>query len=74
MCYSHHFGVQNGSLQAEILQHVLDFELKQFTESITMITMGARNTYSKELYDRDGVASIQKWLILTHFGACILSQ
>ena len=41
--YSRHFGVQNGSLQAEILLHVLDFELKQFTESITIITMGARN-------------------------------
>ena len=31
------------STQAEILLHVLDFELKQFTEAITMITMGARN-------------------------------
>ena len=41
--YSRHFGVQNRSLQAEILLHVLDFELKQFTESITMITMSARN-------------------------------
>ena len=46
LCYSRHFGVQNGSLQAEILQHVLDFELKQFTESITKITIGTRNRLS----------------------------
>ena len=43
LCYSRHFGVQNRTLQAEILLHVLDFELKQFIESTTMITMGARS-------------------------------